>query len=345
MDELINAIKNSLKKKESGKEYIMMNSHYVPVSLSINNFHSIQSSAIQSSDLNDFNDSNELSKLTFIDGGQAILYDTPGLAIGFLRIGAITYDKLKKIDKTKSEFYILVSLDKGFVVHTFPKTAFDGMTFDPDDELLKSGIDRCLPSRIISVIRRYAELELAAKYNFSVLDGTLEARYPNESGYISQLKNAIAISKTCALTLNTGESVTRRLYSMKKGTWGYYPVVENRNQTHQAEIFFVKLHDKSKHVFRTELNKRVASNISLLNKLSDKIFGNVFGALMLHSNDPVFYGYPYGLIAVDEYVRVSEEESGFLKTKLNMKLGKSFNELELEEHAVDAHSILDGIKF
>jgi hypothetical protein len=321
-----------------------MNSHYVSIPLSPDNFHSIKNpesfvrSANTSEPLVSDADINKLTfnRLTFIDGGQAVLYDTPGLAIGFLRIGAITYNLLEKTDKFKTEFYVLVSLDKIFTVHTFPKTAFDGMTFEPDDDSLKNGIDRCLPSRIISVIRRYAELELASKFDIPILDGTLEARYPHESEYLSKLKGAVAVSKTCALTLNTGESITRRLYSMKQGIWYYYPLVKNNNKTHLAEIYFVKFHEKSKHVFRTELNASLISN-----NLSEVMLT----CLKLHSNDPVFYGYPYGLIAVDEYVRVSEEECGYLKTKLNMKLGKSLTDFELEEHSIDAHAILDKIKF
>jgi hypothetical protein len=322
MDELIDAIKNSLKKKDYPEEYIIMNSHYIPKPLSMDNFHFI------------IPDDTILTgnALTFIDGGQAILYDTPSLAIGFLRIGAITYANLKKKTRLKKEFYVLVSSDKNLIVHTFPKTSFDGMIFNPEDESLKNGLDRCVPSRIISVIRRYAELELALQFDNPVLDGTLDARYPHELEYISRLKNAVAVSKTCSLTLNTGESITKRLYMMKTGVWNYYPVVENKNKNHPAEIYFAKLHQKSKHVFRVESK-------------DNPLIETAFEILVIHSSDPVFYGYPYGLIDVDQYVRVSEEEKGFLRTKLNVKLGKSLNELELEEHSIDAHAILDKVKF
>ena len=63
------------------------------------------------------------------------------------------------------------------------------------------------------------------------------------------------------------------------------------------------------------------------------------------SNDPIFLGYPYGLIDVDQYVRVSDEEKNYLKIKFSAKLGKQFKKLSTEENSINAHQILDSIRF
>ncbi len=331
MDDLIKELKG-MGSRATGDEYIVMNSRYVPLPLSLANFHVISDKISETSN----------RQMMFVDGGNSVIFESAGLALGYIRVGHVLYNKNMRISRNKSEFYILITQkNEEYTVRTFPETSFNNMKFNSEDDSLKVGLERCEPSRILSVIRRFAEIEHAT-INSScadviLLDGTLDVRYPNESEFLKKLlatRKVLALSKTCSLTTRNGVSVTRRLYDMKSGTWYYYPIVENKNPNHQAEIYFVKCHEYSNHVFRLEFQKDFngSTEESLL-------------WLLRNSSDPIFLGYPYGFIDVDQYVRISSEENIMLQTMLSAKMGKDWNEFKKGLNSMNAHSILDKIKF
>ncbi len=65
----------------------------------------------------------------------------------------------------------------------------------------------------------------------------------------------------------------------------------------------------------------------------------IFSALAENSQDPVFLGYPYGLVDADKNARVSNAEKGFLRTVFSSKIDlEKYNQL-------DAHDVLDKISF
>lgn len=325
MDDLIIEIKN-LKSIPVKDSYVLMNKDYSPILIDKKNFYQI-------SNLNVYDNSLEL---TFIDGGQAILFEGASFCIGVIRVAAITYVNNSRVSKNLDEFNVLV-LFKGdnFVVKTFPKSNFNELSFDSNDESLKFGNERATPSRILSIIRRLAELNLASKFDNSVIDGTLEARYPYEINYIKNLKNAFAISKSCSLITNNGVGITDYLRNLMDGKWFYYPIVKNNNPLHPAETGFVKLHNDSDYVFRFEF----MNNIDF-----KKVLGEI-NSLSLNSMDPVFLGYPYGLIDVDQYARITENEKKTLQTKIWVKLGKERNQFSKLLTSMNSHEILDHLKF
>lgn len=319
MDDLIKELKN-IKTRSSDKCYLSMNKNYSPIDIDKINFHEIE------------NLKDDSSELTFIDGGQAILFESAGFCIGFIRTAAITYDYNKRTSKNIKEFYILVKDDDGkFIIRTFPKNDFNDMKFDPEDEKLKYGIDKASCARILSVVRRFAELKHASRFDNPILDGTLEARYPYELDFINELKKVSALAKTCSLTTNTGFGITNYLMSLNDGAWYYYPIVKNNNKSHPAEIYFLKLNDKSDYVFRFE------------NKGDDA--PRIIDLLMKNAKDPVFLGYPYGLVDADNTARVSEQEKKMLQTQISVKLGKEWPGFSKMLKSMNAHEILDNIKF
>ena len=96
-------------------------------------------------------------------------------------------------------------------------------------------------------------------------------------------------------------------------------------------MFFVKLHEKSKHIFRFEIYKEQKFNIN-----------RILSLIAENSNDPVFLGYPYGLIEADRFARISNKELDYFKTMITLKLGA---DSRLNEHlsSRNAHEILDRI--
>ncbi|MFB6199017.1 MAG: hypothetical protein ABEI52_12245, partial [Halobacteriaceae archaeon] len=60
------------------------------------------------------------------------------------------------------------------------------------------------------------------------------------------------------------------------------------------------------------------------------------------SDDPVFPGYPYGLIEADRLARVSHDEAAAKRTRLQSAFGKDWERVEKRLHTRDAHDILDS---
>ncbi len=348
MDELVKELRKVVSKKSTGDEYLLMNSKYVPLKIDLKNYHVI--SNFNDSDGNNENSDVLSKKILFVDGGNTILFESAAFCVGFIRVGGIVYSNNIRIKKSLQEFYIFVNEILGkYHVKTYPETIFNEMVFNPEDELLRTGMEKCTLAKIVSVIRRFAEIDYACNANDSmaadyvVMDGTLEARYPIEKKYLDILyskKNVCALSKTCTLTTKKGSSIITLLRNlntdatMQNGLWYYTPVVVNNSSSHNAEMYFVKLHVKTDYVFRFEVQKEFNRDVTELLSL-----------LVLNSSDPIFLGYPYGLIDIDQYVRVSDDESRLLKMKLSVKLGKDWNELSKHLTNTNAHSILDKIRF
>ena len=142
-----------------------------------------------------------------------------------------------------------------------------------------------------------------------------------------------ALGKTSSMFTDNGNLLSAVLSGMgSPGSWIYYPIADIENCNHRAEIFFVKFHDKSKHVFRLEI-----FNVQK-NKAEEAI-----SMLAANSTDPIFIGYPYGLVEADRMARVSNNERESLKTMLLVKL-RSRN-IERYLSAANAHEILDRISF
>ena len=334
MDNLVRELRNMVSRKDISDDYLLMNSKYIPLKIDSKNFHNLM--------LENASNEKNSKKLLFVDGGNSVLFESAEFCIAFIRIGGIIYSNNKRLSRKSNEFYLFVKENQGrYSVNTYPETSFHKMTFDPEDESLRSGLEKCNVSRIVSVVRRFAEIEYAAsrcdEVDYVVMDGTLEARYPYEDKYLTKLCSfgkACALSKTCTLTTKNGISMTKKLLDLRDGKWYYYPAVTNNNPKHDAEMYFVKLNNKTDYVFRFEVQKKFKGNIE-----------DLFILLAINSNDPIFLGYPYGLIDVDQYVRVSDDESRLLQTKLSVKLGKDWNALSKHINSTNAHSILDKIKF
>jgi hypothetical protein len=335
MDGLIKDLKNIVGRSDDSDDHILMNSRYAPIKIEQKNFHRIHDDPIDPE-----------KKILFVDGGNSILFESADFCIGIIRVGGIIYKKNRRVRRDNDEFYILIREDAGkYLVRTYPVTSFDKVVFNPDDEMLRNGLEKCDVGKIVSIIRRFAELEYASdsskEVDYILLDGTLEARYPFEEKYLEkifQTGKTCALSKTCSLTTKNGFGMTKKLFDMGRNTdygiWYYHPIVVNNNPKHKAEMYFIRLNCKSDYVFRFEIQKGFTKDAE-----------GFFSILARNSTDPIFLGYPYGLIDIDQYVRVSDDESRILRTKLSAKMGKDWNEFSRNLSSTNAHSILDKIRF
>ena len=78
-----------------------------------------------------------------------------------------------------------------------------------------------------------------------------------------------------------------------------------------VSIFLSKFHQRSEYIFRFEI----------FNEQKEKT-KQVISELSRNSIDPLFLGYPYGLVIADEMARVSNNEAEYYRTKILANAGK-----------------------
>lgn len=296
-------------------------------------------------------------KIAFVDGGNAEIIGSSNFSLNLIRAGCAVYqNNNKKILAEKFEILALVqAVSQNSEIYY--KTAFftaknpmplEDMCFSSFDPALMIGVNRVEISNVANAIRRFAELKLAKiiseRDNFCdiiVLDGNLQSTLTNENKYLNELyescsKNNVvlaALSKTTSLFTENGNLLSVVLGNISTlPKWSYHPIVDINNINHKAEMFFVKFHDKSKHIFRLEIfNIQKAKAEETINYLA----GNCI--------DPIFIGYPYGLVEADKIARISNNEKESLRTFFLFKI-KDKN-IEKYLSSANAHEILDRARF
>ena len=130
------------------------------------------------------------------------------------------------------------------------------------DKRIKEGVERASITKVCSIIRKSAELLLTKELlgdmesgDMVVLDGTLEAKFEIEENQFNILyeeaikKNILitALSKSTNLLSSTGNAIQSVLFkNAPDNIWFYHPIVDINVKSHLAEMYFIKLHKKSK---------------------------------------------------------------------------------------------------
>ena len=343
-DEVINKILESIDESSLLKEAYpkFSGEGYRAHKIDIKNFHEIKKL-------------NSSRKIAFVDGGNAEIIGSANFSLNLIRVGYLIYQNNKKIIYKKFEIFAFIQAVNENNEICYKSSFFtsnnsikmDEILFSSFDHSLMNGINRVEISSVPNAIRRFTELRLAkiiSENNFCdiiVLDGNLQSTLTNENKYLNELyesctKNKIilaALSKSNSLFTDNGNLLSAVLSSISKlPVWFYYPIAEINNHNHKAEMFFVKLHSNSKHIFRFEI-----FNIQKM------MAENVISEITSNCCDPIFFGYPYGLIEADRIARVSNEEREMIKTTILVKLRNKNVEKYL--NASNAHQILDKISF
>ncbi len=315
---------------------------YKPFKIDVKNFHQIEKTGLN-------------KRIAFVDGGSSEIIGSANFSLNLVRVCYVVYENGKKISAKKSEAlaFAQAATQNGEIHYktSFFSTAnsigMDEISFSSFDRTLMLGINRAEIGSVANAVRRFAELRVAKSVaddktsDIIVLDGNLHGTLTNENEYLDDLyescgKNSIilaALSKTTSLFTDNGNLLSAVLGSISPlNSWFYHPIAEINNPSHKAEMFFAKFHPKSRHVFRLEIfNMQKAKAEEAINELA----GNC--------TDPVFIGYPYGLVEADRIARVSNHEKESLKTMLMVKLKNKNVEKYLS--SVNAHEILDRMSF
>ncbi|MDP3765444.1 MAG: DNA double-strand break repair nuclease NurA [Nanoarchaeota archaeon] len=315
---------------------------YRPYKIDTKNFHEIKKSTPN-------------KKIAFVDCGNAEIIGSANFSLNLIRVCYAIYENNKKISAKKFEILAFTqAINQNNEIHykisffgTKTPIELEEMSFSSFDNTLMLGITRAEISSVANAIRRFAELNIAKLVaeektaDIIVLDGNLQSTLTNENKYLNELyescskSNVVlsALSKTTSLFTENGNLLSAVLDNMGPlKLWFYHPVVEIKNLNHKAEMFFVKFHDKSKHVFRFEIfNKQKTEAEETINILATNCI------------DPIFIGYPYGLVEADRIARISNNDKDSLKTMFLVKLRNKNIEKYLS--SVNAHEILDRISF
>jgi hypothetical protein len=307
---MINEISKHLKEKiDSFNEDDNLLFNNTPIKIESSHFKSIQPGQQQS--------------LAFIDGGQAEIISAANFSVSFIRVAALIFNGERR-ENVQKEFYLVTTArydnDITYESKIFGDTLIevDDLTISSNDASLKTGTERAPINKVANVARRFAELALASTItaDFIILDGTLEKTYNNEEKYLSRLlPHVTSLAKSSSLFTTSGNSPTILLNKLgPEGCWSYFV---------GTKTYFVKLHEKAKHVFRFE------GNI------------NILQSLVNNSQDALFLGYPYGLLAVDKIARISNNEKSSLK--MRFLLNTENKEIARYITTSNAHDILDTI--
>ncbi len=298
-------------------------------------------------------DSNQ--KIVFVDGGNAEIIGAKNFSLSLIRVGYVIYQGVEKISAKKFEVLAFVQAisqnNEIYYKATFftanSRIKLEEMSFSSFDHTLMNGMNRAEIGSVATAIRRFAELKIAKLASdekiadIIVLDGSIQVTLTDENKHLNKLyescsKNNVvlaALSKTTSLFTDNGNLLSAVLVNLGRiPTWFYYPIVEINSQNYKAEMFFAKLHKNSRHVFKIEFFKdqkaKAEESINLLAK---------------NCVDPIFIGYPYGLVEADRIARISNQERESLRTIFLVKLRN--NNIEKYLNSSNAHEILDSISF
>jgi len=274
------------------------------------------------------------NSVIFVDGGNCEILSAPNFSLHLIRLYAVLFKDNEKVKSFKKEYYCLSSISSkdgidGFSVQFFPER--EGYFFNFDEPLLNKGNERATPSEVCGICRRILEIdflnELSLNAKVLVLDGTLSTKFELEKKAMDKLlalgpdKFVIGISKTNNEVTDDGSALGQVLLKNEKFDSWSFKVNEG--------LYFLKLNKHSKYVFKVEC--------------ASSLCEQAFFLLKKNSNDFIFPGYPYGLILVDKFARVSNKEKEYLITMFKTKSNSDWGKILAGVNSLNAHDILDNI--
>lgn len=332
---------------------------YAAVPFSTRYFHQILPEA--SEDMAEKNN----TQLAFIDGGNVEILTAPNFSLQFIRIYVTIYKNNRRHDSRLYEQYVLIYAAPGegtmrYRVKLFPvstgRLPLDetSLIFDSMDPAFRVGHFRASIASMGNAVRDLLELQASrlaldalAPGDCLVRDGTLQATNHLQANYFADLFGAattkgilvVGVAKTCDLVCASGKSVLAVIARLadnqeqkEQKRWYYTPLVEINNEQHPAIAAIAKFHPRSTHLFRCEVHKAFSASVP-----------RIMARLAQNSRDPIFLGYPYGLIEADQFARVSHREGEYWTFRFMSQWHHEWSAILPFVNATNAHAILDNI--
>ena len=275
--------------------------------------------------------------LGFVDAGSGLLLEGAGACVGFIRTYGCVW-KEKKERLFDERFVVVVARgEKHLEASLFTKEGnlTNQLVFDAFDPRISLQGRRAYPRDVLSVVRTWLELAMVERLcpkvgeqGVVVRDGDLSVRgelleevLQNVASVAKSLNVLVlGIAKTSTTLTDSGKSAS--LVLMERGPNGLWVFDASQDSG------FIKLHERSKCVCRCDILGSLAFLPKALSSLAET------------AKDPVFLGYPYGLLDADPLAPVTKQEEEQLRLQFAIKSRERFGQLE---RSTSAHGILDGL--
>ncbi|MGM5480289.1 MAG: hypothetical protein ACQESC_02405 [Nanobdellota archaeon] len=336
-------LKDTLKKLHSSRQEGSTTVHFSSPEYVGKDFSSVSFSTIPSASPHE-----KTKIITFIDGGQQVVFSTPSLLIGTVSTASSSWKGMKRVGVRKEEFFVLISRQENSVSFY----ARDGKKVIPfDDDFFKSDSIGCSfdsdLEKGLGDIRRLLELSYGKQHTATsdvvCIDGSLRCFSKEENDMLNHTLlschtrscSLIGLQKTTSLVSNTVDSLQGLVdRAPRKKSWLSSALGYHTNKLHPATVHLVKLHPQSDHAFVLDVQKEYYGTLEYL-----------LTTLSMTSCDPVFLGYPYGLVEADKLARIEDDRIQESRLHIHRQLQGESNKLLRGVHFKNAHEILDSFSF
>ncbi len=327
---------------------------------------------IAPSEFSEIKSVNNPRKIAFVDGGDGPLEESPNFLITINRVYFSIFQGKKRIKpkaNPRVQFYSSVTSsiktvdgEKTVMYSTklFPHTAEDKKYLPAESDLTSSTESTIVlqGAKLNSLGRRFAEWQLAIhvveseleKGDMIVMDGSLQTNFKNEIKYVKRLydlaikKGVIVcgLAKTSRLITESGDPLLARIAEIAEDVpherW-YVKVSEEISTEDKGFILAVKLHAKSRFVFRFEILREQ------FEKMDKEMLNSVLASLVENSQDVAMLGYPYGAIDADRFAQVRRDElnmyQGFIMSEKMRH--PEWKRLQKYSASLTAHDVLNEV--
>lgn len=254
--------------------------------------------------------------LYFIDGGNQELLTTPLFTVQKIRIACVQYKGTKRIGIEEDTYFALATNDKTVWLQNEDDVTRFGFEENPVDSMRKT-------------LEYEKAVSKAQNKGFVIVDGNISSKNVKQNTYKKVIKqtNIVGITKTTTAKNEEGLPANLILHTFTK-----------KNKIQKPYLFF--LHEANK--VKTHLVCYHGYKVLRLD-LTNKDVKNVLESLTKHFYDPVFLGYPYGLVDADDQARITNKEVQESALVLKKRLG--LETFEILKESYDSHDVLDSIKF
>jgi hypothetical protein len=289
-------------------------------------------------------------KLAFIDGGNIEIAGNNNFSLQLMRTYHAVYSGNERIKSKRKDYIVFISTkkDSGDVYYIVEIYENENL-IDTIKLNAYNNHEHQKPENAISTVRRIYEireiakiLPLLEKEDIIIMDGSLSARNELETKEMENMQklclekgiSLTSISKTSSIMTDTGSNFVGYINNLgEEGKkWYYCNICRNNNVLHNAEIIIAKLHPLAEYAFVVDVMKQSYGKV-----------GEILHNLSMNAKDPVFLGYPYGLLEADIQARCTEEEKEFLYTKFLHADPKNAAKMRKILNTNKAHEVLDSI--
>lgn len=277
----------------------------------------------------------EPAKTAFVDGGNAVLDDTPSFLSSLNRVCFTVYrgECRETPQGSAAEFFSLTTFSRRGGETRSEARVFcepgDERWMPEEDAMRASKVSSDQRARISSLPRKFSELKLAlwAAVNelesgdVLVMDGPLQAGFEgNEGRYARELYDMAeskgvalcGLSKTSMAMAKSGQVLLPPVHKAgleaRGRTRWFVPVGSGGGGRWRSLV--VRLHEESDYVFR----------LDILESQYEKEAGRVMSSLAANSADPSMPGYPYGAVDADNTARVRGGHAAAARNALTAKM-------------------------